>query len=153
MAATGAVDMSRYDPDERIHPPAPSFLSRRPTAGEKRQLRRVIAAMPPAPELLFWPESMAIDGPWGRPAVPEAPEVCRPHPPAPAGNVPVAPAAPAAPAGMRPVRPAVRAGNRRALPAVPAGHRPARRAVRVLSSRALRPVPAGKITGQPAVRK
>lgn len=56
--------MSGYDPDERIHPPAPSFLSRPPTRAERRRLRRRLAAMPPPPDLVFWPQSVAIDGPW-----------------------------------------------------------------------------------------
>jgi hypothetical protein len=58
--------MTAYDPDERIHPPVPSFLSRPPTAAERRRLRLVVSALPPAPELLFWPESIAVDGPWSR---------------------------------------------------------------------------------------
>jgi hypothetical protein len=57
--------MSGYDPDERIHPPAPSFLSRPPSRAERRRFRRRLAALPPAPPLVFWPESIAIDGPWG----------------------------------------------------------------------------------------
>ena len=69
--------MSGYDPDERIHPPAPSFLSRPPTRAERRRLRRLLAGMPPPPELVFWPESTAIDGPWAagahRPEAPAAP--------------------------------------------------------------------------------
>ena len=107
--------MSGYDSDERIHPPAPSFLSRAPTAAERRRLRRVIAVMPPAPTLVFWPESSAIDGPWSQRTVPqsqELPAVCRPQPPAPTGDgladrVIRSRDGPAAAAGHSRVRPAV----------------------------------------------
>lgn len=58
--------VSGYDPDERIHRPAPSFLSRPPTGDERRRLRRLLAALPRTPELVFWPESIAIDGPWSK---------------------------------------------------------------------------------------
>ena len=68
--------VAAYDADERIHPPAPSFLSRPPTTAERRRLRREVATMPPPPELVFWPESAAIDGPWGA----MAPEDRRHHP-------------------------------------------------------------------------
>ena len=56
--------VSAYDADERLHRPAPAFLSRPPTRAERRRLRRLLAALPQAPRLVFWPESIAIDGPW-----------------------------------------------------------------------------------------
>jgi len=80
--------MTAYDQDERIQPPAPSFLSRRPTGAELRRLRRLIAALPPAPPLVFWPESARLDGPW--PAGAD-----RPQAPLPPAERPV-------PAGRRP---------------------------------------------------
>jgi hypothetical protein len=92
-----------YDPDERIHPSAPSFLSRAPTVAERRRLKWRLASTP-APRLLFWPESIPIDR---------------------AGRLGCDPDSPGAPSGIKPA--GARAPDRTsaARPGAPSGIKPA----------------------------
>jgi hypothetical protein len=111
--------VTAYDPEERIHPPAHSFLSREPSHGERRRLRRLLAAMPAPPELVFWPESAAIDGPWS--VAPDGYGAARPVAPDGYGA-----ARPVAPDGNSTARPVAPDGNSTARPVAPDGNSTAR---------------------------
>ncbi len=106
--------MSGYDADERIHAPARSFLARPPTPAGRRRLLRLITTLPAAPMLVFWPESIAFDGPCGRPGGAESRAERTADGPAPLDRTPVAPARisparPVAPARISPARPGAHA--------------------------------------------